>query len=239
MKIKLSLTIAALIFFSMAHSQEITLDEILARYSKAMGMEKLQGVSTIIMNGTMIQQDAMPVKIVRMRPDRYLMDFDIQDITARQGYDGQTAWWTTPWTGNPRPQVMPDERARDLKSRADFDGILVGWKTKGHQVDMVGRDTIEKVPSFKLKITRRDGGVEYLFIDAEKFLVQKRLAYRKARGQDVAVENYYHDYRPVEGILFAYTQDTFLGGQPYNSLQFDSIRLNTPVDATVFGMPGK
>ncbi|MEI7662154.1 MAG: hypothetical protein WCK34_08150 [Bacteroidota bacterium] len=239
MKIKLSLAIALMIFFSMARSQEITLDEILARYANAMGMEKLQGVSTMIMDGTLIQQDAMPVKIVRMRPDRYLMEFDIQDITASQGYDGQTAWWTTPWAGNPGPQLMPEERARDLKSRADFDGILAGWKTKGHLVELVGRDTVEKAPAYRLKITRRDGGIEYLFIDAETFLVHKRLTYRKARGQDVAVENYFRDYRPVEGILFAFTQDTFLGGQPYNSLQFDSIRLNAPVEAAVFGMPVK
>jgi hypothetical protein len=181
----------------------------------------------------------MPVKIIRKRPDQYLMEFDIQDITAYQGYDGQTAWWTTPWTGNPRPQLMPDDRAKEMKNRADFDGLLFNWKAKGHAVELVGRDTVEKSPAYKLKITRKDGGVEFLFMDTAKFIIQKRLYYRMVRGQEVAMENYFRDYRAVQGIMFAYTQDTRYGGQPYNSLQLEAIELNKPVDAKVFKMPEK
>jgi|GEM_PF-3257543 len=90
---------------------------------------------------------------------KYLLEFDIQDITGFQGYDGQTAWSTAPWTGNPKPQVMPDDRDRNLRSRADFDGLLYNWKEKGHSVELVGRDTVENVQAFKLKVAKKDGGV--------------------------------------------------------------------------------
>ncbi len=239
MKKILSVTFAILMIFSIAGAQELALDEILSKYYKAMGIENLLKVNTIIMTGTMIQQDAMPVKIVKMRPDQYLMEFDIQDITAYQAYDGQTAWWTTPWTGNPKPQVMPDDRAKDLKSKADFDGLLFNWKIKGHTVELAGRDTVEKSPVYKLKITKKDGGVEFLFIDATKFIVQKRMYNRMVRGQDVTMEIYFRDYRMVKGIMFAFTQDTHFGGQPYNSLQLDTIELNKPVDAKIFRMPAQ
>ncbi|MCK9423332.1 MAG: hypothetical protein M0Q38_12110, partial [Bacteroidales bacterium] len=218
------------LMFSVAAAQDLSLDEIMSRHYNAMGYQNLQKANTIIMTGTMVQQDAMPVKIFRMRPDKYLMESDIQDITSYQGYDGQTAWWTTPWTGNPKPQVMPEDRARDIKSKADFDGLLYNWKTKGHTLELTGRDTVETFPVYKLKITRNDNGIEYLFIDTIKFITLKRLYYRMIRGQEVAVENYYRDYRPVQGVMFSYIQDTHFGGQPYNSLQFDSIVLNKPVD---------
>jgi len=71
--------------------------------------------------------------------------------------------------GNPKPQLMPEDRAKDLKSCADFDGLLYHWKEKGHIVELVGRDTIEKSSVYKLKITKKDGGVEFLFLDAAKF----------------------------------------------------------------------
>ena len=73
MKIKLSVTIAILLVFSTACAQDLPLDDILLKHYKAIGFENLQKVNTIIMTGTMIQQDAMPVKIIRKRPDKYLM----------------------------------------------------------------------------------------------------------------------------------------------------------------------
>ena len=68
------MTVAILMIFSMANAQDLSLDNILSKYYTAMGFENLRKVNTIIMTGTMIQQDAMPVKIFRMRPDQYLME---------------------------------------------------------------------------------------------------------------------------------------------------------------------
>jgi hypothetical protein len=239
MKKILSLTILILVIVFMAGAQDLTLEGILANHYKAVGYEKLQKVNTILMTGTMIQQDAMPVKIFRMRPDKFRMEFDIQDITAYQGYDGQVAWWTAPWTGNPKPQVMPADRARDLKSRADFDGLLYNWKEKGHVVQLAGLDTIGQALAYKLKVTKNDGSTEYYSIDTSNFLVQKRIYFRTIRGQEVPMEYYYTDYRSVQGVMFAFTQDLMVGGQPYNSLQFDEIELDKPIDVQVFHMPEK
>ena len=239
MRKKISLAVAILMICSMAGAQDLNLDNILSNHYKAIGLGNLMKVNTIIMTGTIIQQDAMPAKIIKMRPDKYLMEFDIQDITGYQGYDGLTAWSIAPWSGNPKPQVMPDDRAKDLRSRADFDGLLYNWKEKGHSVELVGRDTVENAPAFKLKITKKDGGIEFYYLDATKFTIQKRMYFRMVRGKEVEVENYFRDYRMVQGVLFAFTQEIYFGGQPYNSLQFDTIQLNKPVDASSFRMPVK
>ena len=239
MRKKTSLAVAVLLICSMAGAQELNLHDILTNHYKAIGLANLRKINTIMMTGTIIQQDAMPAKIIRMRPDKYLMEFDIQDITGYQGYDGHTAWSTAPWSGNPKPQVMPDDRARELSSRADFDGVLYNWKEKGHSVELVGRDTVEKTAAFKLKVTKKDGGVEFYYLGATKFTILKRQYARMVRGREVAVENYYRDYRMVQGVLFAFTQETYFGGQPYNTLQFDTIQLNNPVDTSSFRMPLK
>ena len=237
MRKKTSLAVAVLMICSMAGAQEVNLADILSNHYKATGLGKLRKVNTITMTGTIIQQDAMPVKIIKMRPDKYLMEFDVQDITGFQGYDGHTAWSTAPWSGNPKPQVMPDDRAGELRSRGDFDGLLYNWKEKGHSVELAGRDTVEKTPAFKLKITKKEGGIEFYYLDATKFTILKRKYSRMMRGQEVAVENYFHEYRMVQGVLFAFTQVTYFGGQLYNTLQFDTIQLNNPVDTNSFRMP--
>jgi hypothetical protein len=217
-------------------AQELTLDQVLDNYFKANELDKLSQVKTIVMTGTIVQQDLMPVKIIRVRPDKYLMEFDVADMTAYQAFDGQVAWMTAPWTGNAAPQVMPPDRATDLRNRADIDGLLFNWKVKGHLAELAGKDTLNGLELFKIKITRKDGGIEYHFIDASGFRLQKRLSYRQAGGKEVTVENFYRDYRMVDGIPFAFTVETNNAGR-VNEIQLESVELNMPVDLKIFSMP--
>lgn len=221
-----------------AMTQTPTLDQVLEKYYKAGNFRKLSQVKTIVMTGTLEQQDRMPVKIVRVRPDKYLLEFDVADITAYQGYDGQMAWFTAPWTGNPAPQVAPPDRTTDMKNRADMDGLLINWKEKGHLPELVGTDTVNGHAVYKIKITRKDGGTEYNFIGKTDFMLQKRLIYRMAGGKEVQVETFYKDYRLVEGIPFAFAVETNNAGR-VNEIQLDSVLLNRPVDLKIFNMPRK
>jgi len=219
-----------------AMAQEMTLEQVLAGYYRAGNFEKLAGVKTVIMTGTIVQQDLMPVKIVRMRPDKYLMEYDVADMTAYMGYDGHIAWMTAPWTGNAAPQAAPAERSADLKIRADMDGVLVDATKKGHALELAGTDTLDGVILHKIKVTRQDGSVEYECLDPSSFLIVKRIFYRQMRGQEVQVENYYQDYREVEGIPFAFTVETRYPNFS-TEMQFDSVVLDREVDVKIFEMP--
>jgi hypothetical protein len=220
------------------HAQDMTLKQILDKYYLAGNFEKLSTVHSIIMKGTIVQQDLMPVRIIRVRPDKYMMEFDVADLTAYQVFDGQTAWMTAPWTGNPAPQIMPAERIADMKIKADMDGILYKWKAKGHKAELVGTDTVNSLSVFKIKITRKDGGIEYQFIDGSEFMLQKRLSFRMVAGKEIPVENYFRDYRKVDGIPFAFRVETNNGGR-VNEIQFDTVELDKPVDLKTFTMPEK
>ncbi len=241
MRRKTTLFILPLLLLSLsAFSQDLKLEEILDRYFKAIGMNALQKYSTMTLSGSIVQQDLMPVTVVKMRPDKYRMDFSVADNPAIQAYDGKNGWWTAPWTGNPRPQPMPEDRAKDLRVRADFDGILFNWKAKGCQAELVGKDTVKNKPAFKIKLTKADGGVEYYFIDTEKFLLQKRLYYRKVRDQEMAMENYYTDYRDAGGgVIIPYAIETRMNGQTITTTEYESVELGKPVDASIFTMPVK
>ncbi len=219
-------------------AQQLTLNQILDSYYKAGNFDKLQKVNSIIMTGNIVQQDLMPVKIVRVRPDKYMMQFDVADLTAYQVYDGQTAWMTTPWTGKAAPQVMPPERATDMKNRADIDGILFNWKEKGHSLELAGKDTVDGRIAYKIKVIRKDGGIEYNIIDTATFMLQKRISFRKAGGKEVTIENFYRDYRKVDGIPFAFIVETNNAGR-INEIQLETVELNRTVDLKSFTMPEK
>ena len=221
-----------------AMAQNLTLDQILNKYYQAGNFAALAKVNTVVMSGTIVQQDLMPLKITKMRPDKYLMEYDVVDMTAYQGCDGATVWITAPWTGNATPQVPPADRATDLKLRADFEGILVDWEKNGPRAELSGTDTVHGQVAYKIKVLRKDGGTEYEFIDCKTFMQVKRLSTRILGGKEVGVENYFRDYRPVGGIPFPYAVRTLFAGRD-TEWQFDLIELNRKVDPKIFGMPVK
>ena len=218
-------------------AQELTIDQVLDKYYKANGFDKMQKINTIIMSGFITRQDYMPMKIIKMRPDKYKMEFDIQDVTAYQSFDGQTGWMTAPWTGNPKPQIMQEDALKDIKIKADFDGVIYKWKEKEHKAELIGKENLNNLEVYKVKLTRKDGGIEYYFIDTKDYLLQKKLTSRMSRGKEIEVESFYTDYRDVEGIKFSFASENFMGGQPYSSIQYDTIEINKTVDDKTFKIP--
>ncbi|MDP1620876.1 MAG: hypothetical protein Q8M08_00915 [Bacteroidales bacterium] len=67
------------------------------------------------------------------------------------------------------------------------------------------------------------------------FMLQKRLSFRLAGGKEITVENFFRDYRKVDGIPFAFTVATSYAGRE-NEIQFGSVELNKPVDLKIFSM---
>ncbi|NQV01379.1 MAG: hypothetical protein HQ542_01945 [Bacteroidia bacterium] len=225
-----------LLLFSASQAQDLKLNEIMSKHYQASEMEKLQQVNTIIMTGLRVQQDIMPLKIVRKRPNLSLMEFDVADLTAYQAYDGEIAWSTAPWTGNAAPQVLPESRARDMMYQSDFDGMLYKWKEKGHQIELEGIDTVETETAYKIKLIRADSAIQYYFIGTRDFLLKKQVTFRTYRGEEIAIENYFRDYRDVEGIPFAFLIETRYPGRSVE-MEFETIELNKQVEEKIFGMP--
>lgn len=236
---RIPFTLGILIIISgILHAQELSLDDILQHHYEAVNMEKLGEVSTIVMEGLRVQQDIMPMKIIRKRPDRYLLDFSVVDLRTFQAYDGDTAWSTAPWTGNQAPLLLQGSRARDLKYQADFDGMLYHWKEKGHHLELQGIDTLDTGQAYRLKLIRADSAIQYYFIGCNDFLLKKQQSSRTAQGQEITIETFFRDYRTVEGIPFAFVQETRFQGRSV-SFEIETIDLNVPVDDKVFRMTGK
>jgi outer membrane lipoprotein-sorting protein len=224
---------------STSSAQSLTLDQILESHYKAVGIDKLQNVKTIIMSGSITTHVVMPTKTYRVRPNKFRMERDINDITGLTVYDGQNAWSTAPWSRtNPKPQIT-GTALNDLIARSDFDGVIYNWKDKGHKAELIGVEKAGELDVFRIKLVRKDGAIEYFIIDCKSFLLLKKLSYQMAKDKEVEIENDFSDYRSVDGIMFAFVNDNLMGGQLASSIQYDTIELNQPVDENLFVMPIK
>ncbi|RPH31603.1 MAG: hypothetical protein EHM93_13000 [Bacteroidales bacterium] len=237
MKKTFSLVGVLLLASSTLFAQELTLDDVLNNYYKASGFDKLQQVNTIIMSGMQTTHVVMPAKIYKVRPNKVRMERDVNDITGLTVYDGQTGWTTAPWSRNPNPQIAAGPILIDILNAADFDGILYNWKAKDHNAELVGKEAIDNTEVYRIKFTRKDGGIEFYLIDSKAFLLQRKIFKRMVRDKEMEVQNVYSDYKPIEGVMFAFTNETLMGGQVTSSTQYESIEVNKPVDDKLFLMP--
>jgi len=224
---------------STSNAQEMNLDEVLYNYYKASGLDKQQSVKTIIMSGTLTTHVVMPIKFYRVRPNKYRMERDVNDITGLTVFDGQIGWTTTPWRKNPLPQVVSEQALPDLINESDFDGAIYNWKTKGHTAELVGKEKIDDLDVYRIKLTLKDGRIEYYLIDCKNFILQRKFSYRMAKDKEIEFQNNFSNYKMVEGVMFAFVIENLMGGQLSSSIEFDTIELNKPVDDSLFVMPTK
>lgn len=222
-----------------------TVDEIVAKNVKARGgLDKLKGVSSMKVTGKLVMAGgAMEIPFTRVskRPDDMRMDFTFQGISGTQAFDGKTAWQIMPFqTGKKDPEQSNAEQTKLIEEQADFDGPLVDWKAKGHQLELVGTESVDGADAWKLKLTRKNGNIDYMYLDKETGLEVKTESKRTINGTEVESEAKMSDYKEVEGLTIPFTISSGVKGGPEQQQQkvvMDKIELNVPVADSSFVMP--
>jgi outer membrane lipoprotein-sorting protein len=205
------------------------------------GLDKLKAITTISMTGTATIGPGIqaPVTVKQKRPSAVRMEFTIQGKALVQATDGKSPWMINPFEGSSDPQTMPADDAKDLDEQADIDGPLVDYKAKGNTVELVGKEDLEGSQVYKLKLTRKSGDVEYLYLDAGTYLEVKETNKRMQQGQEITIDTFMSNYKPVAGVLFPYSIEAKQGGTTQFQVTIDTVEVNKPVEDSIFKMPSK
>jgi outer membrane lipoprotein-sorting protein len=218
-----------------------SVDEIIAKNVQARGgADKLKSVQSIKSTATMSLGPGMeaPGVLVQKRPAFARLEFTVQGLTAVQAYDGKNAWQIMPFMGKKDPELMSADEAKETEEMADLDGPLVDYKSKGHQVELLGKEKVEGTDAYKLKATLKNGDVQTIYIDADSFLEIKEETKRTVRGSEQVIESAIGDYKEVNGIIFPFAVESSVkGSQDKQKLTITKIELNVPTDDGIFKMP--
>jgi outer membrane lipoprotein-sorting protein len=218
-----------------------TADEILAKTFAAQGgLDKLKAVQSIRMTGRMTVGPGLeaPVVIEMKRPKAMRLEISIQGTTIVQAYDGTQGWMLNPLTGRTAAEPLPSEMTKLIEEQADMDGPLMDYKSKGHTVELLGKETADGTECYKLKLTQKDGSVTVYYFDAESFLGVKQESKRTVRGSEVENETIVGDWKQVDGVMYPHSIDAGQkGGQMRQKMAIQKIDVNVPIDDARFKMP--
>ncbi|WP_026998043.1 hypothetical protein [Flectobacillus major] len=220
-----------------------TADEIVAKHIEAMGgAEKWKAIKSIelknkmSMGGMDLQSKTIIVTGKGLRSEVSVMGQEI--VTAIEGDQG---WTILPamMGGNGEPQDLPGAVVKQSKGQMEFGGALLGYKEKGATIEYIGKEKVDNVETYKLKLTEKNGDVSNLFISPSTYFILKTTGKRVVNGQEMDVEISFSDFKKVEGLVFAHTTEmpSPMGGNM--TIEIDSIKLNPTVDEAIFKKPAK
>ena len=225
-----------MIFASATFAQ--TVDEILAGHFNAVGQEKLLATNTLTMKGKIIQgQFEIPFTSMQKRPMNFRSEAEFQGMKMLSGFDGTMGWSINPMMGSSDPQPMTEEQIDRMKIQADYDGLFYNYKEKGYTVELIGKENVDDIETYVLKLTRPNGDIVTSYIDAENYVLLKSKSKMKIQGVDTETEVIFSNYKYVNEILNPFAIETKMNGQTAMQMTFDEIIYDADMPDSMFAMP--
>lgn len=225
-----------MILSSLSFSQ--TVDKILEQHFAAIGQKKLLATNTMSTKGKIIQgQFEIPFTSYQKRPMNFRSEAEFQGMKISSGFDGTQGWSINPMMGSTDPQPMTEEQIDRMKIQSDYDGLLYNYEEKGYTVELTGKETIDDIESYVLKLTRPNGDVITSYIDAENFVMLKMKSILKMQGVETEAETIFSNYKFVNDILIAHSMETKMNGETMMQMVLEEINFNTDMPDSMFEMP--
>jgi hypothetical protein len=242
MRIQLLLFVAALLLVTTA-AHALTADEVVAKNVDARGgLDKIHAIKTLKFEGKMRigGQFELALAEYKKAPDSVRNEATIQGLTQIQAWDGKDAWQISPFQGRRDPEKMSGDDAKSLADDATVGGPLVDWQAQGSKLEYLGTEDIDGTEAHKLKVTRKNGDIEFVYLDPEYFLEIRTLTDQIVRGTHVESVTDYGDYEQVNGVYFPFSTSSYTKGAGAfgkQQITVEKAEANVPMDDQIFAFP--
>jgi predicted Zn-dependent peptidase len=199
------------------------------------GLDKLQGIRTIVARQTLINRDAgATAQSETTNYIQYPDHFRIETPAVTQAYDGTQAWLKDP--RGVRDGGEPMVRDARASMRRDVIALLLAAKN--------GKLTPRLLPDVKdaegkltrtLEISATDLNPIVLYVDPATGLITKQTFVADAPGRPL-VEEQFSDYRPIDGIQIAFQAVRKVGTLSVERRAL-VVKINAPIDPSLFKRP--
>ena len=219
-----------------------SLEELVTKNIEAKGgaqalhaLQSLQRTGKMLVNEGQLQ---LAYRQIKKRPLEVRTEVTLQGMTAVQAFDGKEGWRISPFQGRKDPEKMSGDDVKSLMEEAELDGPLVDWKEKGSTVEYLGTEDVDGTMAHKLKVVRKNGDVNFVYLDPDHFLEIRILTQRVEQGAQVEVETDLGDYEKIAGVFVPCSIEAGRKGDPdKQKIVIDKTEGNGSVDDAIFHFP--
>lgn len=219
-----------------------TVDDLVAKNIEAKGgAAALAAIKSIRFEGRLVaNQGQLELKYTetKERPGKVRTDAVLQGMNLIQAYNGANGWKVFPIYGRKDPEKMSSDEAKSLVEDAEIGGPLENWKGQGKTISYLGTEDVEGTAAHKLKVVRKNGDVNYVYLDPDYFLEIRIIDQRIEQGAQVEVETDLGDYEKVDGVYFPFSIESGpKGSSDKQKTVLEKAEANIPVDDAIFRFP--
>jgi hypothetical protein len=207
------------------------------------GLQAWRTVHSLSMSGKLDaggkQNTQLPFVLEMMRNRKTRLELQFNGQTALQVYDGVNGWKLRPFLNRHDVEPYTPEELKSASMQAEIDGPLVDYAAKGTKVQLEGIQPVEGHDAFNLKLTLKNGQVQHIWVDAQTFLdVKIDGAPRKLDGKYHPVSTFFRDYRPVNGLMIPFINETAVQGVTQTEkIRIEKVIVNPNLEDSRFAKP--
>ena len=220
-----------------------TADEIVAKHIEAMGgADKWKALKSMEMkNKFSVQGMDIDSKTVIVNGKSLRTDISVMGQEIISAVDGETGWAQQPamMGGTGEPEDMPGALIKESRKQVTLGGSLLNYKENGSTVELVGKEKLDGVDVYHLKLTEKNGDITNLFLSTSNYYTLKSAGKRNIQGKDIDAEVNFSNFKQIEGLTFPFTMETAspMGGMM--TIETETIKLNPTIDTAIFKKPAK
>jgi hypothetical protein len=226
-----------------ATAQAASVDELVAKNLEARGgVARLQAIKTLRAEGKLLFGGQFELGLAQYQkaPESIRNEASLQGLTAVQAWDGKEGWQISPFQGRKDPEKMTPDDAKALADDAPIGGPLFDWQARGSKVEYLGTEDVDGTEAHKLKVTLKNGDIDYVYLDPDHWLEIRVVAQRIVRGTQVESSNDYGDYEEVAGVYFPFSISTVNKADGSNQqVTIEKMEANVPLDDALFAFPAQ
>src|SRR5438309_3910639 len=238
--------ISAVLFASALFAQdknEPTVDELVAKNIEAKGgATRTKNLQTLRETGKLLVPVQGLIELgylqTKKRPDEVRTEASLQGMRQIEAYDSKEGWKISPFFGRKDPERMSADDVKALVEDTEIDGPLADWKAKGSTVDYLGTEDVDGTPAHKLKVVRKNGDVNFVYLDPDHFLELRIVTQRIEHGAQVEIETDLGDYEKVGGVFIPFSEEAGnKGSTDKQKIIIERGDPNVAIDDAVFHFP--
>ncbi len=229
-------------FAAAQEAKQMTVDQLVTKNVEAKGgAEALHALQSVKLTGKMLVNEGqmeLGYSQTKKRPGAVRTEMSLQGMTMVQAFDGKEGWKISPFQGRKDPEKLSEDDTKSLIEDAEVDGALIDWKEKGSTVEYLGTEDVDGTQAHKLKVTRKNGDINYVFLDPDHFLEIRVTTQRTEHGAQVETETDLSDYEKVSGVYLPLSVEAGRkGSSDKQKLILDKAEGNVPVEDKAFEFP--
>ena len=219
-----------------------TAEELAAKNIEAHGGAALGKVDTVRRSGQLIVnagQFTLGYVETRQRPSSVKEEASLQGLTQVEAYDGKEGWRIDPFQGRKDPERTSADDLKGLIEDAQSGGPLEDYAARGAALEYMGTEDIDGTNAHKIRVTQKNGDIQYVYLDPDYFLEIRVESQRQVRGVKQVFVADFGEYEKVEGVYWA---TAITAGRKGDSdpakIIFDKVEVNLPLAPNYFSFPG-